>query len=208
MASLLAVARWEAQWVVVRVGLSRSCLRMRLRALPCAPRSVCSFATYNKPMSDDSINQSKFDAILKRLINSPPLTMKEAVAKPRLKKNGKPKKVKTAKRDIHYLENETPTKGMSALRFTCCQNESPVLPRSSDDPVPRCPMKRKGRGRVLHTEFKVREVKRHVGTRRMRQTFFVFLFDFTRCQRPVPNRNSAHRLRAQKCAELVSAQIA
>jgi hypothetical protein len=50
-------------------------------------------------MPEDQTDQDKFDAILKRLINSPPLTMKQAVAKPKLKKNGEPKKGKTAKRD-------------------------------------------------------------------------------------------------------------
>lgn len=51
-------------------------------------------------MSDTPVNQDKFDAILKRLINSPPITMKQAVAKPKLKKNGEPKKGKTAKPKI------------------------------------------------------------------------------------------------------------
>jgi hypothetical protein len=49
-------------------------------------------------MRENQTDQDKFDAILKRLINSPPLTMKQAVAKPKLKKNGEPKKGKTAKR--------------------------------------------------------------------------------------------------------------
>jgi hypothetical protein len=50
-------------------------------------------------MPEDQTDQDKFDAILRRLINRPPLTMKEAVAKPKLKKNGELKKGKTAKRD-------------------------------------------------------------------------------------------------------------
>jgi hypothetical protein len=48
-------------------------------------------------MTDSQTDQDKFDSILKRLINSPPLTMKQATAKPKLKKNGEPKKGKTAK---------------------------------------------------------------------------------------------------------------
>jgi hypothetical protein len=50
-------------------------------------------------MPEDQTDQDKFDAILKRLINSPPLTMKEAIAKPKLKKNGQSKKGKTARPD-------------------------------------------------------------------------------------------------------------
>jgi len=48
-------------------------------------------------MPEDQTDQDKFDAILKRLINSPPLTMKEAVAKPKIKKNGEPRMGRASK---------------------------------------------------------------------------------------------------------------
>jgi hypothetical protein len=49
-------------------------------------------------MSEDTTaNQDKFDAILRRLINSPPTSMAAAKAAPKLKKNGEPKKARTPK---------------------------------------------------------------------------------------------------------------
>jgi len=44
-------------------------------------------------MADEiRFNKAKFDAVLKRLIDTPPLTFKDAVAKPKLKKDGTPRK--------------------------------------------------------------------------------------------------------------------
>ena len=41
---------------------------------------------------DDLVDQDKFDAVLRRLIASPPTTKKEAVAQPKFKKDGALKK--------------------------------------------------------------------------------------------------------------------
>ena len=46
-------------------------------------------------MPDDiPFNKDKFDAVLKRMIEAKPLTYKEALARPKLKKDGTPKKTK------------------------------------------------------------------------------------------------------------------
>jgi hypothetical protein len=49
-------------------------------------------------MSNESIDQDKFDAILRRLINTPPSSMAAAKAAPKLKKDGQPKKGKAPNR--------------------------------------------------------------------------------------------------------------
>jgi hypothetical protein len=43
-------------------------------------------------MKDVGIDKSKFDALLRRMIDSKPLTYKETVAKPKLRKDGTPKR--------------------------------------------------------------------------------------------------------------------
>jgi hypothetical protein len=51
-------------------------------------------------MKDMGIDKSKFDAVLRALINSKPQTFKEAVAKPKLRKDGGVKRsAKKANRD-------------------------------------------------------------------------------------------------------------
>ena len=41
---------------------------------------------------DITVEKSKFDALLRRMIDSKPLTYKETVAKPKLRKDGTPKR--------------------------------------------------------------------------------------------------------------------
>ena len=43
---------------------------------------------YPSVMKDVGVDKSKFDAVLRALINSKPMTFKEAVAKPKLRKDG------------------------------------------------------------------------------------------------------------------------
>lgn len=44
-------------------------------------------------MPDDiRFDKDKFDAVLKRLMSTPPMTFKDAVAKPKLNKDGTPRK--------------------------------------------------------------------------------------------------------------------
>jgi hypothetical protein len=45
----------------------------------------------------DSIDKDKFDAVLQRLINTKPVTYKQIIARPKLKKDGTPKKGKPSK---------------------------------------------------------------------------------------------------------------
>jgi hypothetical protein len=46
-------------------------------------------------MSDDiPFNKERFDAVLKRMIEAKPMTFRDAVAKPKLKKDGTPKRGK------------------------------------------------------------------------------------------------------------------
>jgi hypothetical protein len=50
-------------------------------------------------MSDDiKINKERFDAVLKRMIEAKPMTFRDAVAKPKLKKDGTPKRGKTVQK--------------------------------------------------------------------------------------------------------------
>jgi hypothetical protein len=46
-------------------------------------------------ISDVQIDKAKFDAVLQRLIASPPTSMEAAKAMPKLKKDGTPKKKRT-----------------------------------------------------------------------------------------------------------------
>ena len=50
-------------------------------------------------MSDEIMfDKEKFEAVLKRLINTKPITFKDAVSKPKLKKDGTPKRRKTVQK--------------------------------------------------------------------------------------------------------------
>ena len=50
-------------------------------------------------MPDDiPFNKDKFDAVLKRMIEAKPITFRDAVAKPKLKKDGTPKRGKTVQK--------------------------------------------------------------------------------------------------------------
>jgi hypothetical protein len=56
-------------------------------------------ARKNKRMSDEIlVDKEKFDAVLKRLIEAKPMTFKEAVAKPKLNKDGTPRKPRTVQK--------------------------------------------------------------------------------------------------------------
>jgi len=48
-------------------------------------------------MSADLVNKAKFDSVLRRLIDSPPTSMAEAKAVPKLRKDGQLKRKKTAR---------------------------------------------------------------------------------------------------------------
>jgi hypothetical protein len=48
----------------------------------------CASLGYANAMKDAGIEKSKFDAVLRRLINTPPQTFKETVAKPKMRKDG------------------------------------------------------------------------------------------------------------------------
>jgi hypothetical protein len=50
-------------------------------------------------MSDHiAVSKSKFDAVLRRLINTPPTTFRDVAAKPKLRKDGGVKRSAKAKR--------------------------------------------------------------------------------------------------------------
>jgi hypothetical protein len=47
---------------------------------------------------DVQFNKDKFDAVLKRMIETKPITFRDAVATPKLKKDGTPKRGKTVQK--------------------------------------------------------------------------------------------------------------
>jgi hypothetical protein len=49
-------------------------------------------------MEDIQFDKDKFEAVLKRMIDAKPTTFKEAVAKPKLNKDGSPRKKKSVQK--------------------------------------------------------------------------------------------------------------
>jgi hypothetical protein len=70
----------------------------KLKSYFCSAGPICivfSFVAYNNRMEDITFDKTKFDAVLRRMIATKPTSLKDAVAQPKIKKDGTPKRHKT-----------------------------------------------------------------------------------------------------------------